>query len=135
MGAEPRFKSLKGGTISLRATEDKEGEENDEEEKEEDDEEEEARNLSTHATRHPWKELIHLHAFSLPYSLRNSLSRIRINVNHFRMNYPHSDVAQARHGECIGGGGCQGSCGGGARGVCIEGTGGDRETIVKTDRL
>ncbi|KAK1314592.1 PRA1 family protein F2 [Acorus calamus] len=46
-----------------------------------------ARGHSALATRRPWKELLHLHAFSLPHSFRDALSRVRTNLNHFRMNY------------------------------------------------
>ncbi|KAG9455698.1 hypothetical protein H6P81_000206 [Aristolochia fimbriata] len=39
------------------------------------------------ATRRPWKEMVHLHAFGIPSSLREAVSRVRTNLAYFRMNY------------------------------------------------
>lgn len=39
------------------------------------------------ATRRPWKELVHAHAFSLPHGLGDAYQRIRTNLSYFAMNY------------------------------------------------
>ncbi|KAI0524260.1 hypothetical protein KFK09_003625 [Dendrobium nobile] len=46
-----------------------------------------ARGQSALATRRPWREMVHLHAFSLPLSLGDSYLRIRTNAGYFAMNY------------------------------------------------
>lgn len=39
------------------------------------------------ATRRPWKEMVHSHAFSLPHSLAEAYQRVRTNLSYFAMNY------------------------------------------------
>ncbi|XP_057968425.1 PRA1 family protein F2 [Malania oleifera] len=39
------------------------------------------------ATRRPWKEMVHLHALTLPASAGDAFRRIGTNVGYFRMNY------------------------------------------------
>ncbi|KAJ8640960.1 hypothetical protein MRB53_017654 [Persea americana] len=39
------------------------------------------------ATRRPWKEMIHLHAFAVPHGLPEATLRMRTNVAYFRTNY------------------------------------------------
>ncbi|XP_068648583.1 PRA1 family protein F3-like [Aristolochia californica] len=39
------------------------------------------------ATRRPWKEMVHLHAFGIPSSVGEAFSRVRTNLAYFRTNY------------------------------------------------
>lgn len=39
------------------------------------------------ATRRPWKEMIHLHAFAIPHGLPEATRRIRTNLAYFHTNY------------------------------------------------
>ncbi|XP_068653234.1 PRA1 family protein F2-like [Aristolochia californica] len=39
------------------------------------------------ATRRPWKDMVRLHAFGIPSSVGEAVSRVRTNLAYFRMNY------------------------------------------------
>ncbi|XP_039143509.1 PRA1 family protein F3-like [Dioscorea cayenensis subsp. rotundata] len=45
------------------------------------------RGYSALATRRPWREMVHRHAFNLPPSLGEAYLRIRTNIAYFSMNY------------------------------------------------
>jgi len=38
-------------------------------------------------TRRPWEEVFALYSFTRPYSLTEATSRVKRNINHFRVNY------------------------------------------------
>ncbi|XP_051146608.1 PRA1 family protein E-like [Andrographis paniculata] len=46
-----------------------------------------SRARSLYAARRPWRSFFDISAFSLPFGYAEAMSRIRRNVNHFRVNY------------------------------------------------
>ncbi|KAL7120180.1 hypothetical protein ACP275_02G107100 [Erythranthe tilingii] len=46
-----------------------------------------SRARSLYAARRPWRLFLDISAISLPFSYADAMSRIRLNANHFRVNY------------------------------------------------